>query len=252
MTSTKSSGLWLALLASTILTGCATTLEKLDRIGQSPAQAAVMNPQEKPNYQPLSWPMPETPPPQKQYANSLWQPGARAFFRDGRAARVGDILRVNIQINDKAEVNNETQGKRDVTNQSAATKLLGFENKLYNYVPGVPTPDDLLNMSGNVDTKGKGTIKRQEKITTQVAALIVQVLPNGNFVIEGKQEMNINNELREVSVKGVIRPQDINTDNTVDSSQIAEARIIYGGRGQLTDVQQQRWGGQIFDAIAPF
>lgn len=236
-----------------MLAGCASTLEKLDRIGQAPEQSAVVNPQEKPDYKPMSWPMPENQPPQKQYANSLWQPGARAFFRDGRAARVGDILKVNININDKAEVNNETQGKRDINNQSAAPALAGFEDKLVHFLPAAKlNPAEVLNITGATDTKGKGTIKRKEQIVTQVAASIIQILPNGNFVISGKQEMNINNEMRELGIKGVIRPQDISSDNTVDSTQIAEARITYGGRGQLMDVQQARWGGQIIDAVSPF
>lgn len=253
MKQTKILPIMLALLGSTVLSACESTLEKLDRIGQAPKQAEVVNPQEKADYKPMTWPMPETQPPQKQYANSLWQPGARAFFRDGRAARVGDILKVSIKINDKAEVNNETQGKRDINDQAKAPKLAGFEDKLVHFLPGAKLdPANVLNITGANDVKGKGTIKRKEQIETQVAALITQVLPNGNFVIEGKQEMNINNELREISIKGVIRPQDISSDNSVESTQIAEARITYGGRGQLSDVQQARWGGQLIDVISPF
>lgn len=249
----KPTNLLILLVASTALSACQSTLEKLDRIGLPPEQSAVVNPQEEASYKPMTWPMPENAPPQKQYANSLWQPGARAFFRDGRAARVGDILKVTISINDKAEVNNETQGKRDINNQSEAPALAGFEDKLVHFLPAAKlNPAKILDITGATDTKGKGTIKRKEQIQTQVAALITQILPNGNFVIDGKQEMNINNEMREISVKGVIRPQDISSDNTVDSTQIAEARITYGGRGQLSDVQQPRWGGQVIDVISPF
>jgi len=241
------------LLASTLLTGCNSLLNKLDNVNKPPPLAEIVNPQEKPTYQPMTWPMPETPPPVKQYANSLWQPGARAFFRDGRAARVGDILRVNIKINDKAQLDNETEGKRTSIDSATAPQLLGLQNKLIGFLPGAKAdPSNLLSTTGNLDTKGVGTVKRQETITTQVAALVTQTLPNGNLVIDGKQEIGVNNEVREVSIRGVVRPQDINSDNTIDSTQIAEARIVYGGRGQLTNVQQQRWGGQMVDILSPF
>lgn len=249
------------LLATTaLLAGCSSTLDKLDNINQPPPMSAVENPQEKATYQPLTWPMPDTPPPPKQYANSLWQPGARAFYRDQRAARVGDILRVNISINDKAEVDNETEAKRDTTEKLGAPRIFGFEQTLagnINMPVGIPlknpaNPASLLDITGNTNTKGTGSVKRGEKINTQVAAIITQVLPNGNFVIDGKQEIVVNKELRELSVKGVIRPQDIRSDNTIDSTQIAEARITYGGRGQISDVQQARWGSQVVDALAPF
>ncbi len=113
-------------------------------------------------------------------------------------------------------------------------------------------PASLLDASGNSQTNSTGTINRKETINTQVAALITQVLPNGNLAIEGSQEILVNYEIRQVGVKGVVRPQDINSDNTVDSSQVAEARITYSGRGQISDIEQPRWGQQVLDAISPF
>lgn len=240
------------LLVSSLLGGCTHTLDKLEEVGRPPKLADVTNPTEQPAYQPVSWPMPETPPAPKQYANSLWQPGARAFFRDQRAARVGDILRVNIKIEDKAEVDNATERKRDTFDSLATPTVFGLENKLYKNLPGTANPAALLSATGNTNSKGNGTIKRKEKIETQVAALITQILPNGNLVIDGKQEIRINYDIREVSVKGVVRPEDIKSDNTIDSTQIAEARIIYGGRGQLQDMQQPRWGSQIIETLSPF
>jgi flagellar L-ring protein precursor FlgH len=241
------------LSASAMLGGCSGTLEKLDHIGKPPPMEQVSNPTEKPEYKPLSWPMPETPPPQKQYANSLWQPGARAFFRDGRAARVGDILKVSIKINDKLQFNNQTEGKRTSVDQANAPSVLGLGSKIVHFLPGsTADPAGLLSVNGNLDTKGTGTISRQDVITTQIAVMVMQMLPNGNMVINGKQEVTMNKDVREVSVKGVVRPQDIKSDNTIDSAQIAEARIVYTGRGQLNDMQEPRWGGQIIDAISPF
>jgi flagellar L-ring protein precursor FlgH len=254
----------LSLLAASALSACTNTLDKLDNINQPPPMSAVVNPQEKPDYQPMSWPMPETPPPARQYANSLWQPGARAFYRDQRAARVGDILRINVSINDKAEVDNETEARRNNTETLGAPKVFGFENTLAGNIPipllgkgKIPLknpsdPASLLDITGNTNLRGTGSVKREEKINTQIAALITQVLPNGNYVIDGRQEIVVNHELRELTVKGVIRPQDIKSDNTIDSTQIAEARITYGGRGQLSDVQRARWGSQVVDALAPF
>jgi flagellar L-ring protein FlgH len=246
---------FLLLLASTLLSGCQNMLDRLDHINKPPPMAAIVNPQEKPEYKPMTWPLPETPPPAKQYANSLWQPGARAFFRDGRAARVGDILKVNITINDKLQFNNQTEMKRESEETSAANDALGLERKLkvIPFLPGgAPNPASLLDITSDSNTKGTGKIQRQDIVKTQVAAMVTQMLPNGNMVIEGKQELTMNNDLREVAVRGVIRPQDINSDNTIDSTQIAEARITYSGRGQLQNAQQQRWGGQVVDILSPF
>lgn len=240
------------IIAGTALAGCASTVDKLENIGKPPAMTAVVNPTEQAEYQPVTWPLPETPPAPKQYANSLWQPGARAFFRDQRAARVGDILRVNIKIKDKAELDNESDRTRTGTDSIQAPTVFGLQNKMFKWLPGEADPATLASINTSGTHKGTGAIKREETIETQVAALITQVLPNGNFAIDGSQEIRINNEIREVSVKGVVRPQDINSDNTIDSSQVAQARIIYGGRGQLTDVQQPRWGSQVIEAVSPF
>lgn len=235
-----------ALLA---LTACGTTLDKLEQVGKQPEMDAVSNPHTKPDYKPMTWPMPNPEPPAPKYVNSLWQPGARAFFRDQRAQRVGDILRVKVEIQDKAQVDNES--KRDRTGKEKVTvpNLLG--GKRGTLLPGLAS-DPIFNIDGTTSQDGKGQITRQEKITTQVAASVTQILPNGNMVIEGSQEIRVNYELREVAIKGVIRPEDIGADNTIDSSQVAEARIIYGGRGQMTDLQQPRWGHQVIDILSPF
>lgn len=240
------------LLVSSVLAGCSSTLDRIEDIGKQPKMTDVKNPTEQSSYKPITWPLPENSPPPKQYANSLWQPGARAFFRDQRAARLGDILRVNVKIEDKAEVDNATERKRDSTESLAAPTVFGLENRFVGFLPGKANPSKLMDVTGATDSKGNGTVKRKETIETQVAALITQVLPNGNFVIDGSQEVRINFEVREVSVKGVVRPEDIKSDNTIDSSQIAESRITYGGRGQLTDMQQPRWGSQLVETLAPF
>ncbi len=231
------------------LSACAGTIERLEQVGKQPPMSEIANPHTKPNYQPMSWPMPNPEPPAPQYANSLWQPGGRAFFRDQRAARVGDILRVRVEINDKAEVDNETKRDRGASENVDAPFLFGgLRGRL---LPGA-AEDPLFSLESGSNSDGKGEMKREEKINTQVAALVTQVLPNGNMVIDGSQEIRVNYEVRELSVKGVIRPEDIGADNTIDASQIAEARINYGGRGQITELQQPRYGSQIVDILSPF
>lgn len=234
-----------------LLAGCGK-LEKLEKIGQAPPLKEVDNPLEEPNYRPVTWPLPENNQPRQQYAGSLWQQGSRHFFRDQRASRVGDIVRVKIEIQDRAELENETSRERSSSEDLSAPQVLGLESALYGVMPGNQNPSNLITLSGNNSSEGSGVVEREEVIQTQVAAIVTQRLPNGNMVIKGSQEIRVNFEVREVSVAGVIRPEDIDSDNTIDSTQIAQARISYGGRGQITDVQQPRWGNQVIDIISPF
>jgi flagellar L-ring protein FlgH len=245
------------LLAATALsvTGCANTVRKLNQIGDPPPMTKVENPQTKPDYSPLSWPLPDPEPPVTHTANSLWQPGARGFFRDQRATRVGDILRVNVEITDTAQMDNTNNLERTSQDSSEVNSLFGLETKLGKLIPipGVPTnPASLIDTSGINKTNSTGRINRRETINTQIAALVTQQLPNGNLVIEGSQEVLVNYEIREVSVRGVIRPQDILADNSVNANQIAQARIVYSGRGQVSEITQPRWGSQAVEILSPF
>lgn len=232
------------------LTACASTIERLERVGARPDMTSVQNPQTRPDYQPISWPLPDPEAKTARTANSLWQPGSRAFFRDQRASRVGDILRVNVAIADQAKLDNRTDRSRSTEDGVQAPAVFGQERNLFKVLGGDPT--NLLDVGSDTTQSSNGKIDRKETINTQIAALITQVLPNGNLVIEGSQEILVNYEIREVSVNGVIRPQDINSDNTIDSSQIAQARVVYSGRGQVSDIQQPRWGTQVLDVLAPF
>lgn len=236
----------LLLISMLNLSACAATVDKLANIGQQPPLTKIENPQTRPNYQPISWPLPDPEAASVRTANSLWQPGSRAFFRDQRAARVGDILRVNVEIDDEAQIENNTTRTRSASENVGAPSAFGFEKKL----PG--NPASLADITSDTETDGDGEIDRSERITTQIAALVTQVLPNGNLVIEGSQEILVNYEIREVAINGVIRPQDINSDNTIESTQVAQARITYSGRGQISDIQQPRWGQQVLEAIMPF
>lgn len=237
-------------LGGLVLSGCAT-LDGLSQIGQEPALRDIENPVQELGYEPIILPMPKEEVVASS-ANSLWQNGARAFFKDQRASRVGDILTVEIEISDSAKLANTTERKRDSTEDLAATSLFGYEQAFDVFLPEAVDPTDLVDLSADSDHKGVGTIDRSETVSLKVAALITQVLPNGNLVIQGRQEVRINFEVRELLVHGVVRPEDIASDNTIDYEKIAEARIAYGGRGQLSDVQQPRYGTQLLDVIYPF
>src|SRR6478735_5591507 len=236
-------GAWRALAA--IASGC-SSIDRLSQIGEKPKLTEIENPTTQPGYKPVQMPKPE----QASYnANSLWRNGSRAFFRDQRAARVGDIMTVIVNITDKANIANETQRSRTSKEDSGITNFIGAQtitqaNKIL--------PGRLLTTDSTSSSDGKGSVNRQEALQTNVAAVVTQVLPNGNLVVEGKQEIRVNFEIRELIVAGIVRPEDIQSDNTIDSSKIAQARIAYGGRGQISDVQQPRYGQQVMDVLLPF
>ena len=236
------------LLILLLISGCMSSLSRLEQVGKTPELAKVATPMQKPDYKPVLWP-PETT--RKKTINSLWQPGARAFFRDQRARRVGDILKITVNINDTAAFANKTNRSRGESDSLKAPTVFGLEKKAASLVPGL-SPATLLDVSGANNSTGNGTITRTEAIQTQISAMVTQILPNGNLVVRGSQEVRVNYELREVTIDGIVRPEDISSENGISSDQVAEARISYGGRGQIMDVQQPRIGDQILDAVAPF
>jgi flagellar L-ring protein FlgH len=235
-----------ALTLASLMCGCAA-IDRISKIGEQPHLSSIDNPQTKPGYKPVQMPMP-APQPASYNPNSLWRNGSRAFFKDQRARQVGDILTVTVNITDKAAMANETQRSRINTEDSGVTDFLGSKN----VAPSALLPGRILTDDSKMSNDGKGSINRQEALQTNVAAVVTQVLPNGNLVVEGKQEIRVNYEMRELIVAGIVRPEDIQSDNTIDSTKIAEARIAYGGRGQIMDVQQPRYGSQLMDVVLPF
>ncbi|MCE1238284.1 MAG: flagellar basal body L-ring protein FlgH [Hyphomicrobiales bacterium] len=232
------------------LGGCSSALDRLENVGKAPKLSAVDNPTAQPGYKPVSMPMP-SPEPVAYAPNSLWSKGSRAFFKDQRARRIGDILTVAVTITDKAKIANTTGRSRTETD---ATTVGGAPGVLLDtlLVPNNMSASNLIDNSTKTSQTGTGSVDRSETLSTNVAAIVTQVLPNGNLVIEGRQEVRVNNEIRELIVAGVVRPEDIASDNTIESAKIAEARIAYGGRGQITDVQQARYGTQVMDVLMPF
>jgi flagellar L-ring protein precursor FlgH len=183
---------------------------------------------------------------------SLFRTGAGAFFKDQRASKVGDIVTVRINISDKAELDNATTRSRGGSETGGLSSFFGLESKLAKVLPGNPDPSSLVDTNSTSQSSGAGNTARSERIETVIAGVVTKVLPNGNLIVQGRQEVRVNFELRELVISGIIRPEDIARDNTVLLSQMAEARVSYGGHGQLTDVQQARWGQQIYDALFPF
>ncbi|MCS6892431.1 MAG: flagellar basal body L-ring protein FlgH [Rhodovarius sp.] len=241
----------LAGLLLPLLVGACGSAERLSRVGRPPALSPIENPAADPHWRPVAMPMPSPQPPLLA-ENSLWRPGSRTFLRDQRAAQVGDLLTVLVSIQDEAQLQNRTQATRNANQQMGAPALLGLEASTNRILPPTVNPANLLNTTGTATANGQGEVRRNESITLRIAATVTQVLPNGNLVIMGRQEVRVNAELRELSVAGVVRPQDIASDNTVRHDRLAEARIAYGGRGTLSDVQQPRYGQQILDALLPF
>jgi flagellar L-ring protein precursor FlgH len=239
-----------AVTAVLALSAC-NTYQRLTQVGSTPQLTEIRNPQQDPNYRPVTLPMPKADPDNRQ-ANSLWRPGARAFFKDQRAAQTGDILTVVIDINDKAALTNSTNRSRTNKETSALNGFLGFEANLNRVLPNQVDNTNLLGLDGSTNNAGAGKIDREEEIELKIAAVVTQVLPNGNLVIHGRQEVRVNYEVRELQIAGVVRREDIASTNTISYEKIAEARIAYGGRGLLTDVQQPRYGNQVLDILFPF
>lgn len=230
------------------LTACSTQLDRLEQVGNPTPMSKVYDPTTQASYEPITWPMPTEEAEPKHYANSLWQRGSNTFFRDQRASRVGDILKITMDMRDRGRLESTSERTRTGTEEVGLGALFGLERG----VPGQMGPNGLLSLDSASTSVGDGQIERREEIQTSFAATVTQVLPNGNLVIDGRQEIRMNDEIREIGVQGVIRPQDIASNNTIDYSQIAEARISYGGRGMIADAQRPRWGQQVVDVISPF
>jgi len=219
------------LTLSIALVGCGSS-SKLKEVGKTPALSNIGDPTAEPGYKPVTLPMP-APEPAVYTANSLWRSNDQSFFRD-----------------DEAEFENSTDRSR--TSGRGLGVGTGVLGSLFSLIPGITDANAIVSANATTNTNGDGSIERSEQLETTIAAVIVQKLPNGNLVIEGKQEVRVNFEVRELIVAGIIRPDDIQPDNTIESTKIAQARISYGGRGHITQVQQPGYGQQIVDIVSPF
>lgn len=239
-------------LAALVAVSACSAVERVEDLGDNPGLTPIQNPVERDDYTPVRMPMP-APQVVEQNPNSLWQSGSRAFFQDQRAGDVGDILTVVIEIDDEATISNESERSRSNAEQAGLPSFFGLESSaLGTLFPEGFTPEQMVDATSDSTSRGGGSIARNEEITLRLAAVVTEVLPNGNLAIFGRQETEVNFERRDLVVAGVIRPQDISIGNTIKYEQIAEARVSYGGRGRLSEVQQPRYGQQLYDILFPY
>ncbi|MCW5759026.1 MAG: flagellar basal body L-ring protein FlgH [Phenylobacterium sp.] len=240
----------LALVALAPLAACSTVSEAVKGPELAPVgYPAALVPRDQ-NVLPLA--SAREPLPQAAGANSLWRVGARAFFNDQRASRVGDILTVQIDIDDSAKTTNATSSSRSSGMNAGVPHLLGLESSLGRLLPGEFDPANAIETRSNTSNAGAGAVSRSEKISLTIAAVVTGILPNGNMVIQGTQEVRTNTDLRQLTVAGIVRPEDISSANTVRHTQIAEARISYGGRGDISRMQKTPAGQSLIERFSPF
>lgn len=242
------SGLLLAIL----LASCG----RLADVGQAPDMSAIGD-QGSPYVTEARAAIAVPPPsePRQVYAQgSLWNVGPTSLFGDRRAQNLGDIMTVVIEIDDQAQISNQTGRGRTSSETLSIGALLGLPESLADgqLLPEGTSLDPAADFSSATRTTGDGSVSRNEKITLRIAATVVDVLENGHLVVRGLQEVRVNFELRELQIAGIVRPEDISRRNEITYDKIAGARISYGGRGQITDMQQPRYGQQVFEIISPF
>ncbi len=261
----KTTGLVIAVAS---LAACGAG-ERIANIGKAPELTPIKDIKAPLAQRSISLPMPDSKI-TKPNANSLWRTGAKAFFKDQRAAKIGDILTVNIAIADNAQIGNTSARARTTAENAGLSNFLGLERAIPNALFGNNSvqaannnttsnaaanafdPTALVGANSTTSYNGTGSVNRNETINLTLAAIVTDVLPNGNMVIQARQEVRVNFEKREMLLAGIIRPEDISSSNEISHTQIAEARISYGGKGQITDVQQPRYGTQLYDIVFPF
>lgn len=229
------------------------------KTGTPPMSQMVLNDQTIPEARSIQVPMPAAPVQTakvRAQATSLFSANS-SLIGDRRASSIGDVVTVNIDISDQASLSNASQETRNTAKTVGYPNFFGYDGLISKALgrlgsDGLPDTGNVVDLSSSSTGAGSGTIARNEKISLRVAALIIEELPNGNFVLAGRQEVRVNSELRELRVAGIIRRADITSANTIDYDKIAEARISYGGQGQISNVQAPRYGSRALDVILPY
>ena len=237
--------LTLTALSALSVGACSTAIEAV----RGPELAPIGYPAALVPVQQQYLPAPEARP---ASANSLWRTGARTFFGDQRARYVGDIVTVRIDIDDSAQTQNSTQRARTNDASGGVTNFFGLENSIGRAFPGGFDPANMVGVQGQANASGSGSVNRSERVSLTIAAVVTDVLPNGNLIIQGRQEVRTNREVRELTVAGIVRPQDISSANSIDHTQIAEARISYGGRGDISRMQATPAAQSLVERFSPF
>jgi flagellar L-ring protein FlgH len=246
------------LLFLLCLSGCTSNmLQKLSTVGEPAQLSHIIDPTQVKGYKPITMPMPEAQQLNFQHTNSLWQTGSRAFFKDQRANKVGDIVTVKITVDQKESMEMKPTITRENKSTNTVTKALGLERKVEKFFPkkqsdGINPNPQWIEVNSKPSLSGGAKYDITDKLNVTIAATVIQILPNGNMVIQGRQELGLVNEVREIEVKGIVRREDINSDNSVSENKIAEMRVMYGGRGELTEMQSFPWGQQVINKVMPF
>ncbi|NOD49346.1 MULTISPECIES: flagellar basal body L-ring protein FlgH [unclassified Ruegeria] len=224
---------------------------RLDHLGKPPSFTPN---EDSPEQVAMLWPgLPLHTQPQRNVdRSSLWSGGQQSLLGDQRAIKKGDILTVVIELDEEAEISNDTRRSRSGSEELGVGSFFGLPQRVQKNLPEGASLDEAVAIESDSSSSGRGSVRRNEKLTLRVAATVLDVLPNGVLAISGSQELRVNFELRELLVAGYVRPQDISRQNEITYDKIASARVSYGGRGQITDVQQPRYGQQILDSLLPF
>lgn len=229
----------------------AAACSRLENVGKAPEHNPATNTNE--HFAMMRVPLPEsTEPSFVREEASLWRSGRSSLLGNQRAQQVGDIITVVVEIDERAEISNSTSRSRQGSESMGIPSLFGIPQRVNEALPEGASLDSAVSTNSNSSSSGDGSVRRNEKFSVRVAATVVDVLQNGVLSIQGSQEVRVNFELRELLVTGYVRPADISRKNEISYDRIAAARISYGGRGQITDVQQPRYGQQIADIILPF
>jgi flagellar L-ring protein precursor FlgH len=235
------------IVISLAIAGCG----RMDQVGRAPAFSPLEGSNQ--HHAMYSSPLPESTDPKGPTApSSLWSSERGALFGDRRAARRGDILTVVIEIDDSARISNSTDRSREASEAMGVPSLFGIPQRLDRELPEGASMAEAADLDSQSSYEGSGSVSRNEALTLRLAATVVEELPNGVLRIEGQQEVRVNYELRELILTGYVRPVDVSRQNEITYDKIAGARISYGGRGQISDVQQPRYGQQVADIILPF
>lgn len=244
--------LFLCSASMIVMSGCAS---RLDHITKPPSMTAPGDSRDSlkfPSHDRIALATPLPKPEAGASTASLWRFGPESLFGDRRARKFGDIVTIVIEIDDEAEIRNRTNRSRSSSDNISVPALLGAGALAQQVLPSGAGLDPAIEASSAAASSGDGLIQREERITLRVAATVNNVLPNGHLIIAGSQEIRVNYELRDLQVTGIIRPEDIARNNTITYDKIADARISYGGRGQISDLQKARYGQQIIDLVSPF
>ncbi|MTH63270.1 flagellar basal body L-ring protein FlgH [Paracoccus shanxieyensis] len=237
------------LLACGLLAIGVSACGRVSQVGRTPQMTEAATSAE---YEAMTAPVIPELPARPDSAASLWSVSQNSLVADRRASNRGDILTVVIEINDQASIQNSSGRSRSSSDKVSIPAMAGLSQRIDEILPEGASMDELAEAKGSSTFKGSGNISRKDKITLRVAATVIERLPNGVLRIEGSQEVRVNYEIRVLTVSGFVRPSDIGRRNEIAYDRIAGARIAYGGRGQISDVQQPRYGQQVADILLPY